>query len=207
MIKGLSRIRRSAGVAATCLVLLGAGACGPTQGATQPPPAVTSSRSSNPSPLQRTQTPDAATAQWTFLVVRHADRADDGSDDPPLTRAGEERADRLAGLMSPRPGVGVYATRYTRAQRTAAPTAADWQVPVTTYDAATEPAELIRTIKEKHPWGAILIVGHGDTVPPLVDELCQCQVAPIADDDFGNLYEIGIAADDAVVKAEQTTDY
>ena len=60
--------------------------------------------------------------------------------------------------------------------------------------------------RQQHP-GAILIVGHGDTVPPLVGALCQCQVAPIADVDFGNLYEIGIAADDAVVKAEQTTDY
>ncbi len=187
------------------LMIIGAGACsaGPEPTPT-PPPTQGSNRSSTPSTPGATAT---RTAQWSFFVVRHADRANDGSDDPPLTTAGTQRAGRLAGLLTPHQGVGVYATDFTRTQRTAAPTAEAWQVPVTTYDGTADAAQLIGEIKQQHPQGAILIVGHSDTVPTLVGELCRCDVSPIGESEFGNLYEVDLAADSAVLKAEHLPDY
>ena len=151
--------------------------------------------------------PAATTAQWTFTVVRHAERADDGTDDPPLTDAGANRADRLADLLAGQRGVAVYATPYRRTQSTADPTASAWGVAVTTYDPTQQASELTSGIRSTHPRGAILIVGHSDTVPLIVGELCRCSVDPIQETDFSNLFRVELAADGDVLKAEQTADY
>jgi broad specificity phosphatase PhoE len=148
----------------------------------------------------------AVRAQWSFYVVRHAERADDGSEDPPLTSEGGQRARRLADMLADKRGVAVYATRYQRTQATARPTAEAWGVPVTPYD-GTAAASLTDAIKNTNPPGTILIVGHSDTVPDLVAQLCQCSVDPIDDSDFGNLYRVDLAADGSVLHAEQSANY
>jgi len=149
----------------------------------------------------------AVRAQWSFYVVRHAERADDGSEDPPLTSEGEHRAERLAQMLADKRGVAIYATQYQRTRATARPTAEAWGVPVTPYDGQTEAASLADAIKSTNPQGTILIVGHSDTVPDLVAQLCQCSVDPIDDSDFGNLYHVDLAADGSVLQAEQSANY
>jgi broad specificity phosphatase PhoE len=149
----------------------------------------------------------AVGAQWSFYVVRHAERADDGSEDPPLTSEGEQRAQRLAEMLADKHGVAVYATRYQRTQATARPTAEAWAVPITPYDGQVAAGSLVGAIKNTNPQGTILVVGHSDTVPDLVAQLCQCSVDPIDDSDFGNLYHVDVAADGRVLSAEQSTSY
>ena len=146
-------------------------------------------------------------AQWSFYVVRHAERADDSSEDPPLTSDGEQRAQRLARMLAGKGGVAVYATQYQRTQATARPTAEAWGVPVTPYDGQTTAVSLADAIKSANPQGTILVVGHSDTVPDLVAQLCQCSVDPIDDSDFGNLYHVDLAADGSVLQAEQSANY
>jgi phosphohistidine phosphatase SixA len=141
--------------------------------------------------------------QWTFVVVRHANWADDGTEDPPLTEAGEIRARRLADLLSSRAGVAVYATSHRRAQDTAQPTAVVWDLHVTTYDGDLAPATLISQIKQRHPAGLILIVGHSDTVPGIVDELCRCRVDPIPENDYATLFEVVLRSDGAVLSSDR----
>lgn len=145
--------------------------------------------------------------QWIFTVVRHAERADSGTDDPPLTAAGKERANRLAERLAPQHGVAVYASPYQRAQATATPTSVTWGVPVTTYDPAQGAGSLLAQVVHEHPSGAILIVGHSDTVPDIVGVLCGCTVDPIAEDNFGNLYQITVGADGEVIDFQALPDY
>ena len=144
--------------------------------------------------------------QWTFVVVRHANRAA-GRTDPPLTEAGHIRARRLADLIYTYEGVAVYATRFRRTQDTARPTAELWDVPVTTYDARLPPAELVNQIKQRHPRGAILIVGDSDTVPGIVGELCRCRIDPIPEEDYANRYEIALRSDGTVLRVDHYTSY
>jgi histidine phosphatase superfamily protein (branch 1) len=144
--------------------------------------------------------------QWTFVVVRHANRAGGGTD-PPLTEAGEIRARRLADLIYTYPGVAVYATRFRRTQDTARPTAVLWDVPVTTYDATLSPADLVNQIKQRHPRGAILIVGDSDTVPGIVTELCRCRIDPIPEEDYANRYEVTVQSDGSVLRIDHYTSY
>jgi phosphohistidine phosphatase SixA len=146
-------------------------------------------------------------AQWTFVVVRHANWKDDGSDDPPLTEAGKLRARRLADLLFSYGGVATYATRFRRAKDTARPTAELWKVPVTTYDATVPPADLINQIKRQHPTGAILIVGHSDTLPGIIEELCRCQIDPIPDSDYATRYQIALRPDSTVISVQRDPGY
>jgi broad specificity phosphatase PhoE len=144
-----------------------------------------------------------AATQWTFLVVRHTNWVDDGSDDPPLTEAGEIRARRLADLLSSRVGAAVYATRHRRAQDTARPTADVWDVPITTYDRNLAPANLVSQIKQRHPTGLILIVGHSDTVAGIVGEVCRCQVDRIPEDEYSILLEVVQRSDGTVIHSDR----
>ena len=147
-------------------------------------------------------------AQWTFVVVRHANWRDDGSKDPPLTEAGEIRARRLADLIHAYPGVATYATRFRRAQDTAKPTAVLWEVPVITYDVALAPAELVKQIKQQqHPKGAILIVGHSDSVPRIVAELCRCPTDPNPAIPYANRNEVDLASDGSVLRVDHLSSY
>src|SRR3546814_4965489 len=50
----------------------------------------------------------------TYVVVRHAEKVDDGSRDPSLTDAGRARAHALAELLRSRDVVAVYATDFRR---------------------------------------------------------------------------------------------
>jgi broad specificity phosphatase PhoE len=140
-------------------------------------------------------------------VVRHAERADDGTDDPPLTDAGATRAHRLADRLQPLHGVAVYASPYRRAQATAGPTSLAWDVPVTTYDPAEEAGALLTEVVRDHPSGAILIVGHSNTVPEIVGALCRCPVDGIDEDDFGKLYQVTLDASGAVIDFQSLDNY
>jgi hypothetical protein len=161
---------------------------------------------SSPATTVTISSPEPNVAQWTFVVVRHANRADDGAD-PPLTEAGEIRARRLADLIFRYAGVATYATRFRTAQDTARPTAVLWKVPVTTYDVALPPGDLVSQIKRQHPKGAILIVGEGDTVPSIVTELCHCRIDPIPESDYANKWEITQRSDGSVLGIDHKAGY
>jgi len=169
------------------------------------PTPVTTTIGTRPSPSPAATTTVRVVTQWTFVVVRHANWADDGTEDPPLTEAGEIRARRLADLLSSRAGVAVYATSHRRAQATARPTAVVWDVHVSTYDGDLAPATLVSQIKQRHPAGLILIVGHSDTVPGIVGELCRCRVDPIPENDYANLFEVVLRSDGAVLNADRVS--
>ncbi len=205
-----ARSRMGLALAGVVLVAAATSGCLPAAPAATPtaPPLVPATAFPFPS---ATDAPSGGPAtqdvQWSFTVVRHADRSADGSEDPPLTPAGEQRAERLAEYLADRHGVAVYATPYRRTQTTAAPTAAAWQVPVTAYNAQTDATDLVMGIQRQHAAGPVLIVGHSDTVPAIVAELCQCEVEPIDENDFGQRYEVDLGADGTVLRADQTSDY
>ena len=146
-------------------------------------------------------------AQWTFVVVRHANWRDDGTDDGPLTEAGKLRALRLADLLYSYAGVATYATRFRRAKGTARPTAELWKVPVTIYDGAIPAPTLVNQIKQQHPQGAILIVGHSDNLSGIVSELCRCRINAIPESDYAPRYEVALRSDSSVISLQEDAGY
>ena len=121
----------------------------------------------------------------TFVLVRHAEKAADDPRDPGLTPEGERRAMRLAGSLHREPVVAVYATPLRRTQATAAPVARDHGLATTAYDPAEGPVPFAARLRAAHRAGTVLVVGHSNTIPALAAALCECEIAPIAESEYG----------------------
>lgn len=140
-------------------------------------------------PAARTQAADPGVV---FVLVRHAEKAGDDPKDPVLSGAGVARAERLAASLADEPVVAAYATKYRRTQLTAAPTSMSHRLELRTYDASLPAAEFARRLREAHPDGTVLVVGHSNTVPELAGALCACTVEAMGEDEFDRWIEVGI---------------
>jgi broad specificity phosphatase PhoE len=133
----------------------------------------------------------------TVVVVRHAEKAAAPAADPPLTAAGEQRArDLLAAVRDA--GVGaVITTQFARTRQTAQPTASALGLRVEVVPAlaaATHPSEVAAAVR-KHAGQTVLVVGHSNTVPAIIEALGAKRPAAICDSEYDNLYVVTIAAD------------
>jgi len=129
--------------------------------------------------------PQPANAADTVFVVRHLQKAD-GSD-PPLSAEGAANAQRLAGMLAKSGIRAIFATPTRRAMETAQPLAAKLAIPVTSYDPAN-PAELVNKVAAIS--GAVLVVGHSNTVPELIARFGGKQPVVLTDQDYGTLFVV-----------------
>ena len=145
-----------------------------------------------------------AAAAWAFeaatttivVVTRHADKVADGSDDPPLSPAGIERATRLAALLGGGgPGFGIdaiFVTQYRRTTATAQPLAAATKVPVIKLQ-DDDLAGLEARINHEFRGKRVLVVAHSDSVPAIVQRLGSAREVPeIGSTEYGTVYVIAI---------------
>ncbi len=124
-----------------------------------------------------------------YYVVRHAERVDN-SRNSALSPAGLERAEDLKDTLFTKKIDLMYVSTYVRTQQTARPTADAKGLPFIIYKPDTTAGFVahLKTIKGKN----VFVVGHSDTVPDIVLGLSNQAVAPIADNDFDNLYIISV---------------
>lgn len=115
-------------------------------------------------------TPSRSSATTTVYVVRHAEAAQDGTRDPALTAAGERRALELRAALGEAGIAAIYASPYRRTQDTAAPLADALGLEVRSYDPG-ESGALARRILREHAGRSVLVVGHSNTVPAVVEAL------------------------------------
>lgn len=127
----------------------------------------------------------------TVFVIRHAERAAGADPDPPLSVAGQLRAERLADLFSsadPRYGLqAIIVTELRRTQETARPLANALGIPVVVVPAG-EPTAAARRALEEYAGQRVLIIGHSNTVPVIVRELSGERVPDLAETDYATLY-------------------
>jgi 2,3-bisphosphoglycerate-dependent phosphoglycerate mutase len=109
-------------------------------------------------------------AVTTFILVRHAEKAPDGSEDPPLTATGEQRAKALAKLLSSTPLDAVFSSNYKRTLETARPLAEMNKQEIQLYEPHQE-KPLLEDLKKKYAGKTILMVGHSNTIPGVVNML------------------------------------
>ena len=132
----------------------------------------------------------------TVVVVRHAEKELGSIDDPPLSQAGEERAELLARLFGSREGAGrivaVFASDTRRAQRTAEPLAARLGIAVKPVP-AVDVTGLLRQIRADYRGRNVLVVGHSNTVPEIVRRLSgDPSVPPMAESEYGTIYVVTV---------------
>jgi broad specificity phosphatase PhoE len=130
-----------------------------------------------------------ATAPETpaYYVVRHFDTPA-GERDPDLTDAGKARAAKLAGWFKGRKLAAIYVSDFKRTRQTIAPLVAErGMIEVAVYDPANTPALVARI---KAAAGAVLVVGHSNTVPDIVEQLGGERPGPLVHEDFGDVWTI-----------------
>jgi broad specificity phosphatase PhoE len=133
----------------------------------------------------------------TIIVLRHAEKdLSAGAVDPPLSPAGEARAALLARMFGDAKVPGhvdaIYVSPALRNRLTAAPLAASLGITATVVP-ADDPRELARRVLRDHTGGRVLVVGHSDTVPAIVEALSGYEKLPdIAADEYGTMYIVTV---------------
>jgi broad specificity phosphatase PhoE len=125
-----------------------------------------------------------ASAQPIVVIVRHAEKAANGGNDPDLSSAGHARAEMLARILRDSGITAIFTSEFKRTQQTAAPTATSARV-TPTLVAAQDTASLVARLRQLN--GNALVVGHGDTIPNIVKALGINSSINIPDTDYSEL--------------------
>jgi broad specificity phosphatase PhoE len=133
----------------------------------------------------------------TVIVIRHAEKdLSVSATDPPLTAAGEARAELLAGMFGDGKHLGhldaIYVSPALRNRLTAAPLAARLGIAAAVVP-ADDPRGLARRALHEHAGGRVLIIGHSDTVPQIVSALSgNPKIPEIQDQEYGTMYIVTV---------------
>ena len=122
----------------------------------------------------------------TFYVMRHLDTPE-GERDPDLTAGGAARAQALVHWFHGKKLTAIYVSDYKRTRQTAGPIAADRGITVKIYDPRDTPA-LVAMLRAEP--GPVMVVGHSNTVPDIVEQLGGTRPGPLAHPDFGDIWTI-----------------
>lgn len=124
----------------------------------------------------------------TFILLRHAEKENSVSSDPALTEQGKQRAVALASLLRNQPIAGIYTTTYRRTQDTVSPLAAQKGLLVQYYE-PMQASKLMKQLMMGPDKGAIVVVGHSNTIPDLVNTLLGREaVTSISEEDYGSVF-------------------
>ncbi len=139
--------------------------------------------------------PVVAADRAVIFLVRHAERADEGAaaqknmmgNDPPLSKAGEERAKTLASMLRAAGIKRVYTTEFRRTRDTGAPLATAEHIELAATPAKDTRALLQRLNREQSP---VLVVAHSDTIPDILHGLGIRADIKIGANEYDNLFVI-----------------
>jgi len=125
-------------------------------------------------------------AGTTVILIRHAERFDvaPGDNDPHLSAAGQSRARLLVHVLNQANISAIYTSEFVRTQETAQPVADALGVsPVEGIDAL----QIKKDILLNHSGETVLVVGHTDTVPDVI-QLLGDDSHKIDKDEFDNMF-------------------
>jgi phosphohistidine phosphatase SixA len=121
----------------------------------------------------------------SYYVMRHLQKGE--GQDPPLSAEGAADARRLIGFFAADPPRVIYVSTTRRAWETAEPLARRLRVRVRRYDPGDTNGLVARVLAERGP---VLVVGHSNTVPEIVEKLGGERPAALADTDYGDVWHL-----------------
>lgn len=127
----------------------------------------------------------------TIVLVRHAEKENDGTKDPGLTEAGKNRADLLATMFKEAQVDAIYSTSFKRTQHTVGPLAKEKNLSIGKYEPFK--TEEVDQILKKHAGGTIVISGHSNTTPWVANYLTGTQAyKDFEESDYSNLIIVSV---------------
>ncbi len=131
-----------------------------------------------------------SSCQTTYYVVRHAEKATEPRQDPPLTEEGQKRAERLKVLLADKGIKQIYSSDYVRTRETARPTAEVLNLTIESYNHGGKQEVFIDQMKASKK--NTLIVGHSNTIRYVINGLAEEETLKqdLQDDEYSNLFLI-----------------
>lgn len=144
------------------------------------------------SPTAEGSRAEAQTEPTVVFLVRHAERAEDGTSDPPISEEGQARARLLAEMLRDVELTRIHTTDYRRTRATGRPTATLAGLDMELYDAddLTGFADRLRSMPGRH-----LVLGHSNTTPRLVAALGGDPRGDIDEFEYDRLYIVTLTPD------------
>lgn len=132
-------------------------------------------------------------AQATVIILaRHGEKAVEPEANPALSAAGEARAAALAQALASARLDAVFATEFTRTQRTAAPAAAAHHLRVRILavhgDSLAHARAVAAAIRARPRGDAVLIVEHSNTIPAIIAALGGPELPELCRNEYATLF-------------------
>ncbi|PHS14057.1 MAG: hypothetical protein COA86_16315 [Kangiella sp.] len=133
----------------------------------------------------------------TIYLVRHAEKEVSSSQNPSLTEKGRLRATNLSEMLKNKNIEIVYSTQYARTMQTASPLAKELGLTVQNYD-PRKLKEFSESLKSKQ--ANMLIVGHSNTTPSLVQLLGGNAGGKMSESEYDRVYKLQISEGNVVTE-------
>jgi len=141
-------------------------------------------------PFLQSQNKEIKTDETTYYFIRHAEknRSNPIDSNPELNKEGKLRALNWAYFFREIPLNAIYSTNYKRTISTAQPVAEDKNLPIIIYN----PNDLnIKMFMKENQGKLVLVVGHSNTTPELVNAMLGDQkFEQMKDNDNSSLFII-----------------
>jgi 2,3-bisphosphoglycerate-dependent phosphoglycerate mutase len=123
----------------------------------------------------------------SFYIVRHAEKSSTPKEDPLLTEAGSQRAERLKLILENKSIEKIYSTKTVRTTTTAKPLADAKKLDIEIYEPKNQTA-FIETLKNSKQ--NTLIVGHSNTIRHIINGLTEKEFLKkdLEDAEYSHLY-------------------
>jgi broad specificity phosphatase PhoE len=132
----------------------------------------------------------------TALLVRHAERAETPADDPGLTAAGQARASALVDVARTANVTAVITTQLLRTRSTAEPTAKALRItPEVVASGDLRHAQKVADAVRAHAGRTVLVVGHSNTIPAIIEALGAKDSAAICEMEYDRIFVVKVTAE------------
>lgn len=131
------------------------------------------------------------------FIIRHAEKAQEASQDPSLSAIGKSRAASLARLLDATPIHLIYSTPYKRTRETVGELSNKKGVSVENYDPMD--VETVKLLVRNNKGKNLVFVGHSNTVPVILNALTQTtKYKNLPESEFDNLWILFLKGDELV---------
>ena len=136
----------------------------------------------------------SAPATPAVFIVRHAEKQTEANEkEVPLSTAGQARAKRIAEMLRDAGIVAVYSTDTVRTLSTAAPLASMVKLQPLLYapagaDGKVDLKPLAEKIRADQGTKNVLVVGHSNTIAPLIEALGCSEAVTVAGSEYDGLW-------------------
>ena len=126
------------------------------------------------------------------LLVRHAEKAAQPGQDPPLSEAGAARAQALLAVARDAGVSAIITTQFVRTKSTAEPTATALKLTPEVVQAGPMPqhAKSVAEQVMKHAGGTVLVVGHSNTIPAIFGALGAPQPRDLCESEYDQVFVV-----------------